>query len=102
MPTPPNQSSFRFQSSKFCFGFVKESNLIDFKATGGNPTGRYTIGRTIGDIVGEELGAPNYAVPFLAPNATGKTILNGLDYASGEGGILNAAGRIFVSTQIFF
>jgi hypothetical protein len=30
-------------------------NGIDFKATGGNPTGRYTNGRTIGDIVGKKL-----------------------------------------------
>jgi len=43
------------------------------------------------------LGQPNYAVPFLAPNATGKTILSGVNYASGGGGILNATGRIFVS-----
>lgn len=28
-------------------------NGIDFKASNGNPTGRYTNGRTIGDIVGE-------------------------------------------------
>lgn len=27
-------------------------NGIDFKASGGNPTGRYTNGRTIADIVG--------------------------------------------------
>ncbi|XP_015937335.1 GDSL esterase/lipase At2g23540 [Arachis duranensis] len=72
-------------------------NGIDFKASGGNPTGRYTNGRTIGDIVGEELGQPNYAVPFLAPNATGKAILYGVNYASGGGGILNATGRIFVN-----
>jgi len=43
------------------------------------------------------LGQPNYAVPFLAPNATGKSILYGVNYASGGGGILNATGRIFVS-----
>lgn len=29
-------------------------NGIDFKATGGNPTGRFTNGRTIGDLVGKE------------------------------------------------
>lgn len=29
-------------------------NGIDFKASGGNPTGRFTNGRTIGDIVGTE------------------------------------------------
>ncbi|XP_012457830.1 GDSL esterase/lipase At2g23540 [Gossypium raimondii] len=72
-------------------------NGIDFKASGGNPTGRYTNGRTIGDIVGEELGVPNYAVPYLAPNSTGKAILYGVNYASGGGGIMNATGRIFVN-----
>ncbi|KAJ4963636.1 hypothetical protein NE237_023575 [Protea cynaroides] len=72
-------------------------NGMDFKASGGNPTGRYTNGRTIGDLVGEELGQPNYAIPFLAPNATGKAILNGVNYASGGGGIMNQTGRIFVN-----
>ncbi|XP_061342136.1 GDSL esterase/lipase At2g23540-like [Gastrolobium bilobum] len=74
-----------------------QPNGIDFKASGGNPTGRFTNGRTIGDIVGEELGQPNYAVPFLAPNASGKAILNGVNYASGGGGILNATGSLFVN-----
>ncbi|KAK3416134.1 hypothetical protein EUGRSUZ_H01970 [Eucalyptus grandis] len=72
-------------------------NGIDFTASGGMPTGRYTNGRTIGDIVGELLGQPHYAVPFLAPNTTGKAILSGVNYASGGGGILNATGRIFVN-----
>ncbi|RWR74176.1 GDSL esterase/lipase [Cinnamomum micranthum f. kanehirae] len=72
-------------------------NGIDFKASGGNPTGRYTNGRTIGDIVGEELGQPNYAPPFLSPNATGSAILNGVNYGSGGGGIMNQTGRIFVN-----
>ncbi|KAH6791428.1 GDSL-like Lipase/Acylhydrolase superfamily protein [Perilla frutescens var. frutescens] len=72
-------------------------NGIDFKASGGSPTGRYTNGRTIGDIVGEKLGQPHYALPFLAPNTTGKAILHGVNYASGGGGIMNATGRIFVN-----
>lgn len=72
-------------------------NGIDFKASNGNPTGRYTNGRTIGDIVGEELGQPHYAMPFLAPNTTGRTLLHGVNYASGGGGIMNATGRIFVN-----
>ncbi|KAI3978952.1 hypothetical protein MKX01_016127 [Papaver californicum] len=76
-------------------------NGIDFKLSNGNPTGRYTNGRTIAHIVGgalhEELGQPNYAIPFLSPNATGKAILNGVNYASGGGGILNETGRIFVN-----
>ncbi|KAL2348435.1 hypothetical protein Fmac_002435 [Flemingia macrophylla] len=72
-------------------------NGIDFKASGGNPTGRFTNGRTISDVVGEELGQPNYALPYLAPNTTGKAILNGVNYASGGGGILNATGSLFVN-----
>ncbi|KAK4477500.1 hypothetical protein RD792_016726 [Penstemon davidsonii] len=72
-------------------------NGIDFKASGGVPTGRYTNGRTIGDIVGEELGQTHYAMPFLAPNTTGRAILYGVNYASGGGGIMNATGRIFVN-----
>ncbi|KAG5241344.1 GDSL-motif lipase/hydrolase family protein [Salix suchowensis] len=46
---------------------------------------------------GEELGQPNYALPFLSPNLTGKALLHGVNYASGGGGILNATGRIFVN-----
>ncbi|KAJ0704148.1 putative triacylglycerol lipase [Helianthus annuus] len=72
-------------------------NGIDFKPSGGKPTGRYTNGRTIGDIVGEELGQQHYAVPFLDPNSTGQVILYGVNYASGGGGIMNATGQIFVN-----
>lgn len=72
-------------------------NGIDFKPSGGNPTGRFTNGRTIADIVGEALGVPTYASPYLAPNTTGRVILSGVNYASGGGGILNDTGRIFVN-----
>ncbi|KAK1300529.1 GDSL esterase/lipase [Acorus calamus] len=72
-------------------------NGIDFEASGGQPTGRYTNGRTIGDIVGEAVGQPNYAQPFLSPNTTGQVILDGVNYASGGGGIMNETGKIFVN-----
>ncbi|KAK1410258.1 hypothetical protein QVD17_36793 [Tagetes erecta] len=72
-------------------------NGIDFKPSGGKPTGRYTNGRTIGDIIGEELGQKHYAMPFLDPNTTGEVILYGVNYASGGGGIMNATGQIFVN-----
>lgn len=51
--------------------------------------------------VGEKLGQPNYAVPYLAPNANGEALLNGVNYASGGGGILNATGSVFVSLLAF-
>lgn len=72
-------------------------NGIDFGASGGMPTGRFTNGRTIADIIGEMLGQADYSPPFLAPNATGGAILNGVNYASGGAGILNATGKIFVN-----
>lgn len=46
------------------------------------------------------MGLANFAVPFLASNSSGKSILYGVNYASGGGGILNATGRIFVSTVV--
>ncbi|XP_072983923.1 GDSL esterase/lipase At2g23540 [Typha latifolia] len=72
-------------------------NGIDFAASGGEPTGRFTNGRTIADIVGELLGQSEYAPAFLAPNTTGSAILNGVNYASGGGGIMNGTGKIFVN-----
>ncbi|KAG0502678.1 hypothetical protein HPP92_002750 [Vanilla planifolia] len=72
-------------------------NGIDFKPSGGRPTGRYTNGRTIADIISEELGQPNYSPPFLAPETKGSAILHGVNYASGGGGIMNQTGRIFIN-----
>ncbi|XP_068660415.1 GDSL esterase/lipase At4g16230-like [Aristolochia californica] len=59
------------------------------------PTGRFTNGRTIPDIVGQELGFPHFIPPYLAPTTAGDTILTGVNYASGGGGILNETGHIF-------
>ncbi|KAG5406291.1 hypothetical protein IGI04_012410 [Brassica rapa subsp. trilocularis] len=70
-------------------------NGIGFKPSRGNPTGRFTNGRTIADIVGEKLGQPNYAVPYLAPNASGDVLLNGVNCALCSGGIHSAAGSVF-------
>ncbi|XP_042492691.1 GDSL esterase/lipase At4g16230-like [Macadamia integrifolia] len=65
-------------------------NGIDF----GQPTGRYTNGRTIVDIVGQEFGL-TFTPPYLAPTTTGPVVLKGVNYASGGGGILNHTGKIF-------
>ncbi|OVA13600.1 Lipase [Macleaya cordata] len=67
-------------------------NGIDF----GKPTGRYTNGRTIVDIIGQELGLKDFTPPYLAPSTVGDVVLHGVNYASGGGGILNKTGKIFV------
>ncbi|CAO2821832.1 unnamed protein product [Amaranthus hypochondriacus] len=66
-------------------------NGIDF----GMPTGRFTNGRTIVDIIGQELGLGAFPPPYLAPTTKGSVILQGVNYASGAGGILNETGVLF-------
>ncbi|KAK9084368.1 hypothetical protein Scep_030839 [Stephania cephalantha] len=67
-------------------------NGIDF----GTPTGRYTNGKTIADIICQELGVTTFPPPYLAPTTTGDVVIQGVNYASGGGGILNHTGTIFV------
>ncbi|XP_061346784.1 GDSL esterase/lipase At4g16230-like [Gastrolobium bilobum] len=63
---------------------------IDF----GMPTGRFTNGRTIIDIIEQQLGLC-FTPPYLSPTTAGSTVLRGVNYASGAGGILNNSGEIF-------
>ncbi|CAH2049778.1 unnamed protein product [Thlaspi arvense] len=62
-----------------------QPNGIDFKASGGNPTGR---GGT---------GPATLCSSISGSKFHRKAILYGVNYASGGGGILNATGRIFVN-----
>lgn len=71
-------------------------NGCDFKPSHGRPSGRYTNGRIIPDIIVDELGQKAYAPPFLAPSTKGSAILHGVNYASGGSGILNSTGSIFI------
>ncbi|XP_022679220.1 GDSL esterase/lipase At4g16230 isoform X1 [Setaria italica] len=68
-------------------------NGIDF--LGHQPTGRYTNGRTIVDILGQEMGLGGFVPPYMSPETTGDALLRGVNYASGGGGILNQTGSIF-------
>ncbi|KAL9225474.1 hypothetical protein vseg_001391 [Gypsophila vaccaria] len=67
-------------------------NGIDF----GKPSGRFTNGRTIPDIIGQQLGLKTFSPPYLAPSTRGYAIRQGVNYASGGGGILNSTGQIFI------
>ncbi|GER25622.1 GDSL esterase/lipase [Striga asiatica] len=44
---------------------------------------------------GQEIGFIGNTPPYLAPTTAGQTILQGVNYASGGGGILNYTGKIF-------
>ncbi|KAI3923706.1 hypothetical protein MKW98_011336 [Papaver atlanticum] len=69
-------------------------NGIDFPG-GAKFSGRFSNGRTVVDIVGEELSSSAYIPPYLAPTTVGDVVLHGLNYASGGSGILNETGAIF-------
>ncbi|KAF2318026.1 hypothetical protein GH714_041353 [Hevea brasiliensis] len=66
---------------------------IDFG--NGLPNGRFTNGRTVADIIGDNTGLPRPPA-FLDPSLTEDVMLeNGVNYASGGGGILNETGGYF-------
>ncbi|XP_009627000.3 GDSL esterase/lipase At5g41890 [Nicotiana tomentosiformis] len=69
---------------------------IDFKPSHGQPTGRFTNGRTISDIVGQALGTNSFPPPYLAPNVESNATHSGINYASGASGILDATGTVFI------
>ncbi|KAK1404161.1 SGNH hydrolase-type esterase superfamily protein [Heracleum sosnowskyi] len=71
---------------------------IDYK--GGMSTGRFTNGRTIGDIISEKLGIPS-PPPFLSLSMNDDAILKGINYASGGAGILNDTGLYFIERLSF-
>ncbi|XP_030521815.1 GDSL esterase/lipase At1g74460-like [Rhodamnia argentea] len=67
---------------------------IDFG--NGLPNGRFSNGRTVADFIGDEMGLPR-PPPYLDPSLTEDMILeNGVNYASGGGGILNETGTYFI------
>ncbi|ESW10171.1 hypothetical protein PHAVU_009G186800 [Phaseolus vulgaris] len=62
----------------------------------GLPNGRFSNGRTVADIIGDSMGLPRPPA-FLDPSLTEDVILeNGVNYASGGGGILNETGSYFI------
>ncbi|KAL0921581.1 hypothetical protein M5K25_008667 [Dendrobium thyrsiflorum] len=64
------------------------------------PTGRFTNGRTIGDIISAKFGIKS-PPPYLSLSLEGDEILHGVNYASGGAGILNETGIYFVEKLSF-
>ncbi|CAH9080506.1 unnamed protein product [Cuscuta epithymum] len=60
------------------------------------PTGRFSNGLNIPDIISEKLGS-EHLMPYLSPALTGKKLLVGANFASAGVGILNDTGIQFVN-----
>lgn len=65
------------------------------------PTGRFTNGKNAIDLFSEHLKLAPIAT-FKDPSTKGKTILQGVDFASGGSGILDETGVVSVSSLIHF
>uniref|UniRef100_A0A803LM77 Uncharacterized protein n=1 Tax=Chenopodium quinoa TaxID=63459 RepID=A0A803LM77_CHEQI len=76
---------------------LAKANNVPYGIDYGGPTGRFTNGRTIVDILdlAQTLGKFGQSPPYLAPTTKGSVILKGVNYASGGAGILNETGSVF-------
>uniref|UniRef100_A0A0D9WP10 GDSL esterase/lipase n=1 Tax=Leersia perrieri TaxID=77586 RepID=A0A0D9WP10_9ORYZ len=71
---------------------------VDYET--GFPTGRFTNGRTIGDIMASKFGVPP-PPPFMSLYMTDDEVLGGVNFASGGAGLLNETGIYFVQYLSF-
>ncbi|XP_065853755.1 GDSL esterase/lipase At5g18430-like [Euphorbia lathyris] len=60
------------------------------------PTGRFSNGLNIPDIISERIGSQP-VLPYLSPELTGQRLLNGANFASAGIGILNDTGSQFLN-----
>ncbi|XP_027933387.1 GDSL esterase/lipase At5g18430-like [Vigna unguiculata] len=60
------------------------------------PTGRFSNGRNIPDLISEGMGGES-VLPYLSPQLKGDNLLNGANFASAGIGILNDTGAQFLN-----
>ena len=69
---------------------------IDFP---NGPSGRFTNGKNLVDLLGEHLNIPGFIPPFKDPSTKGNKIVYGVNHASGSSGILDDTGLVAVSSS---
>lgn len=65
---------------------------VDFPLLG--PSGRFTNGKNVIDLLGDHLKLPNYIPNFNDPSTKANKIIHGVNFASGGSGILHDTGAI--------
>ncbi|KAG7555700.1 GDSL lipase/esterase [Arabidopsis suecica] len=68
---------------------------IDFPTR--RPTGRFSNGLNIPDLISEAIGNEEPPLPYLSPELRGRRLLNGANFASAGIGILNDTGFQFIN-----
>lgn len=61
------------------------------------PTGRFSNGLNIPDLISEQIGATESTLPYLSPELQGERLLVGANFASAGIGILNDTGVQFLN-----
>ncbi|KAF5725616.1 hypothetical protein HS088_TW23G00341 [Tripterygium wilfordii] len=64
---------------------------IDFPS---GPSGRFTNGKNVIDLLCDQIRLPSYIPAFANPSTKGRKIVHGVNYASGASGILDDTGSI--------
>ncbi|KAF5467644.1 hypothetical protein F2P56_011876, partial [Juglans regia] len=64
---------------------------IDFPL---GPTGRFTNGKNVVDLLGDHLKLPSFIPVFTDPSTKGSKIVHGVNYASASSGILDDTGSL--------
>ncbi|XP_057866293.2 GDSL esterase/lipase At5g03810 [Cryptomeria japonica] len=59
------------------------------------PTGRFCDGRLATDYVSETLGFTSFPPAYLSPQASGKNIITGVNFASGASGIYDETAKLY-------
>ena len=60
-------------------------------------SGRFTNGKNVVDLLGEQLKLPSLIPPFMDPATKGSRIVEGVNHASGSAGVLDDTGSVAVS-----
>ncbi|XP_010524958.1 PREDICTED: GDSL esterase/lipase At5g18430 [Tarenaya hassleriana] len=68
---------------------------IDFPTR--RPTGRFSNGLNLPDLISQEMGNEEPPLPYLSPELRGRRLLNGANFASAGIGILNDTGFQFLN-----
>ncbi|MED6107135.1 GDSL esterase/lipase ltl1 [Stylosanthes scabra] len=61
------------------------------------PTGRFSNGYNIPDLISQRIGSAESPLPYLSPELTGQRLLVGANFASAGIGVLNDTGIQFVN-----